>query len=384
MTSTECCAFCASDHDLIERTASHPHGISRTYLACVDCDQAVNQASDVLAWCGHNRQPIPAAEQWASQPVQDKATTVAVLGADGFVGHNLCDYLTDYYKVIPIQRSSCDAMSEAALVRFLKLLRPQVLVNLAAFVGGIGLNRDVPGDMIYRNLTMAVNVVNACYTSGVRKLIYLGTVCSYPHTPDHLPFIEDDLWGGRPEPTNEPYGVAKKTVGLLLDAYKRQFNFSSAYLIPTNMYGPHDNFSLYSSHVIPAMIRKFLAARDAQSRGDGPVVLWGDGSPSRDFLYVADCCQAIKLAIERQDEPLPINIGSGVETGMHHLATTIARLTGYTGKIQWDATKPNGQPRRCLNVDRAKDLLGFQPSTKLLDGLTATIAWYQGGGKYGR
>jgi GDP-L-fucose synthase len=368
------CGFCGADHNLLSRTAIHPHGITRCYAACVDCSRAAAKQKDILAWCGRMRHRIPDQELWATQPPPrdgDKpGAKVAILGASGFVGQNLCAYLGDHFEII---RGDCDAMSETSLYRFFRRHKPQVVINLAAFVGGIGLNRDNPGDMIHRNLVMSVNVANACYTIGVRKLIFLGTVCSYPHTPARIPFKEDDLWDGRPEPTNEPYGVAKKTVGLLLDAYKRQFNFSSAYLIPTNMYGPFDDFSLYASHVIPAMIRKFLVAKE---KGD-PVTLWGDGSPSRDFLYVNDCCQAIQLAIEKQDDPVPINVGSGIETSMTELAATIARLTGYNGEIVWDAAKPNGQPRRCLNIDRARQLLGFNPVTNLEDGLRSTIAWYQ-------
>lgn len=329
--------------------------------------------TEALQWCGQERCRIPAALTKTTTP-RDNAT-VAVIGATGFVGTNLITNLkhNSKYQIIPVSRYDADVMDRAAVQMKLAQIRPDVVVNVSAFVGGIGLNKDNPADMIYRNLVMSANVIDACFATGVRKLISLGSVCSYPHTPAHIPFVENDLWLGRPESTNEPYGVAKKTIGLMLDAYKRQFNFSSAYLIPTNMYGPFDDFSLYGSHVIPAMIRKFLVAcRSAVC----PVVQWGDGTASRDFLYVDDCCEAIRLAIESVDDPEPINVGSGYECTMSELSTRIAAATGYKGQVVWDATKPNGQPRRCLDVSRAKARMGFQPSTDLQTGLDATVNWY--------
>jgi len=326
----------------------------------------------ILSWCGRNRRPIPADVARATKP-QDHAT-VAILGASGFVGTNLQTYLKSNtaYRVVAFNRDDCDAMDRASLQKRLDCLRPDVVVNLSAFVGGIGLNKDNPADMIYRNLIMSANVVDACYTAGVRKLIYLGTVCSYPHTPPRIPFIEDDLWLDRPESTNEPYGVAKKAIGLMLGAYKKQFNFSSAYLIPTNMYGPYDDFSLHGSHVVPAMIRKFL---DAKQSG-GPVTHWGDGSASRDFLFVDDCCEAIRLAVQEIDDPTPVNIGSGYECSMNELSNRIASSVGFKGQVLWDKTKPNGQPRRCLDTARAYTMLKFSAQTELQTGLDATVQWY--------
>lgn len=331
----------------------------------------------LLRWCGENRQPIPTDVQAATRPKDDHATRVVVLGAGGFVGLNLLNHLennSNFY-VIGWGRSDVDLMDRAALDKALSVVNPDVVVNLAAFVGGIGLNRENPADMIYRNLIMATNVVDACFTAGVRKLVYLGTVCSYPHTPPYIPFQETDLWVDRPEPTNEPYGVAKKTVGLMLDAYKRQYNFSSAYLIPTNMYGPGDDFSRHGSHVIPAMIRKFVEAHDQKKDS---VTHWGDGTASRDFLYVSDCCEAIRVAIENIDDPTPINIGSGYECSMGELSERICETVGFSGDVKWDPTKPNGQPRRCLDTSLALRLLKFVPLTDLQTGLTSTIEWYRG------
>ncbi len=326
----------------------------------------------MLTWCGQNRRPIPPDVTRATIP-KDNARVV-VLGAGGFVGTNLINYFkaNTAYDVIGLTRADCDAMNRPALDKKFEFLQPDVVVNLSAYVGGIGLNKDNPADMIYRNLMMSANVVDACFTAGIRKLVFLGTVCSYPHTPPNIPFVETDLWTNRPEPTNEPYGVAKKTIGLMLDAYKRQFGFSSAYLIPTNMYGPHDDFSLHGSHVIPAMIRRFLDAKTNSTE----VVHWGDGTASRDFLYVDDCCEAIRLAIENVDEPLPINVGSSYECSMMELSIRLAEATGYTGLIRWDANKPNGQPRRCLETTRALMNMGFEPRTELALGLQSTVDWY--------
>lgn len=328
---------------------------------------------EILRWCGHERRPIP--PDVASGTAPSKHATVVVLGSSGFVGTNLCTYLrhNTSLRVIQARRTECDAMDRLSLQKYLDHVRPDVVVNLAAFVGGIGLNKDNPADMIYRNLMMSANVVDATFTAGVRKLVFLGTVCSYPHTPPRIPFVEDDMWAGRPEPTNEPYGVAKKAVGLMLDAYRRQFNFSSAYLVPTNMYGPHDDFSSGGSHVIPAIIKRFLDARDSGARR---VVNWGDGSPTRDFMYVEDCCEAIRLAIEKVDDPAPINVGYGREVTMRQLADEVAAVTGYSGEIVWDGSKPNGQPRRNLDIARAVKVLGFAPRTDLRTGLAETVRWY--------
>ncbi len=327
---------------------------------------------DILRLCGERRSRIPLDVMLATTPKDHD--TIAIFGGSGFVGTNLVEYLktNTAHNVIQFDRNSCDVMNRNELQALLNYIRPNVVVNLAAFVGGIGLNKDNPADMIHRNIVMSANIVDACFTAGIRKLVYLGTVCSYPHTPPRIPFVEDDLWFGRPELTNEPYGAAKKLIGLMLDSYKKQFNFSSAYLIPTNMYGPFDDFSLHGSHVIPAMIRKFIDAK----RNNTTVVNWGDGTASRDFLYVYDCCEAIHLAIEDVDDPTPINIGSGYECSMAELSQRIASSVGYSGDVVWDTSKPNGQPRRCLDTTRACETIGFSSKTDLQLGIDETVRWY--------
>lgn len=329
-----------------------------------------------LKWYGINRVRIP--DEILKQHQITEQSTVAIFGATGFVGTNLTTYLkcNTSYKIVPLSRTNCDCMDMHAVKQTLNDIQPGIVVDLAAFVGGIGLNKENPADMIFRNLIMSANIVDACFTTGVRKLVYLGTVCSYPHTPQHVPFIADDLWYGRPESTNEPYGVAKKTIGLMLATYKKQFNFSSAYLIPTNMYGPWDDFSLHGSHVVPAMIRKFLVA--TLSDNTNTVEHWGNGKATRDFLFVDDCCEAIRLAIEKIDNPKPINIGSGHECSMRELSDYISTIIGYKGNVTWDTTKPNGQPRRCLDISVAQRLLQFTPMTDLNTGLKTTIDWYCG------
>ena len=366
----EKCQSCGSELGLSVMIAKSKIRISRKYCICDNC-KPQSSASDRLSWLGRKRKKYPTQELWANNPnVGDK---VLVLGAGGFVGTNLVNYLSEYEVLTP-GREECDASNKKLLDRYIRTSKPKIVINLAAFVGGIGLNRENPADMIYRNLMIGTNVVESCYRNGIRKLIQLSTVCSYPLVPNNIPFKECDLWLGRPESTNEPYGVAKKTVGLMQQAYWNQYNFSSVYLIPTNMYGPNDDFSNLSSHVIPAMIKKIEYAKRS---GLDKVVLWGDGSPSRDFLYVGDCCQAIVNAIQNVDEPVPINIGSGVETNMVDLVEMISHIIGYTGEIVWDASKPNGQPRRCLDITLARRLLNFSPSTKLNDGLSKTFEWYR-------
>jgi GDP-L-fucose synthase len=302
--------------------------------------------------------------------------TILILGGSGFVGTNLRDFATrttDHRLICP-GHNDCDLLDGDVTKWYISKTRPDVVINLAAFVGGILLNRQYPADMIYRNLVMGANVVEACRLADVQKLIYLGTVCSYPHTPTNIPFVETDLWNGRPEATNEPYGVAKKAIGFMLGAYHKQYNLNSTYLMPTNMYGPHDDFGLESSHVIPALIRKF---RDAVKNKESVVTLWGDGSPSRDFMYVGDCCEVILGMVSTDAHPEPINVGSGRETTMTELAAVIGNSLGFTGSIVWDRSKPNGQPRRCLDCTVLDNLLpGDRSRTPLVDGLKTTIGWY--------
>jgi GDP-L-fucose synthase len=236
-------------------------------------------------------------------------------------------------------------------------------------VGGIGANRANPGRYWYANLQMGVNMLEQTRQHGVGKLVIAGTVCAYPkHTP--VPFREADLWTGYPEETNAPYGVAKKSILVGAQAYREQYGLNSVFLLPANMYGPRDNFDLDKSHTIPALIRKM-------SENGDQVILWGDGSPSREFLYVDDCAEALVLAADRYDGPEPVNVGTGVETTIRDLAELIAELTGFDGEIVWDTSMPNGQPRRSLDTSRARELFGFEARTALREGLQRTIAWYR-------
>jgi GDP-L-fucose synthase len=251
--------------------------------------------------------------------------------------------------------------------------KPELVIHLAAEVGGIGANRANPGRYWYANLIMGANILEQSRLHGVDKLVVIGTICAYPKfTP--VPFKEEELWNGYPEETNAPYGLAKKTLLVGAQAYRDQYGLDAIYLLPVNLYGPGDNFDLETSHVIPAQIRKMV---EASERGEREVVLWGDGSPTREFLYVDDCAEAILLAAERYDGPDPVNLGTGSEISIRELAETIAELTGYKGELVWDTSKPNGQPRRRLDIERAARLFGFHASTPLREGLERTIAWYQ-------
>ena len=245
-------------------------------------------------------------------------------------------------------------------------------MHLAAVVGGIGANREQPGRFFYENALMGIELLEACRVAGVPKVVVAGTVCAYPkHTP--VPFREAALWDGYPEETNAPYGLAKKLLLVQAQAYRDQYGMNAVYLLPVNLYGPGDNFDLETSHVIPAMIRKFAEARD---RGEPRVVLWGDGSPTREFLHVRDAARAFRLALERYDGPDPVNLGSGEEIAIGDLAALVAGATGYRGEVVWDTAKPNGQPRRRLATDRARALLGFEATVPLREGIAELVAWY--------
>lgn len=248
-----------------------------------------------------------------------------------------------------------------------------IVIHLAAHVGGIGANREKPAEFFYDNLMMSVPLLHESWRAGVDKFVAIGTVCAYPkHTP--LPFHEDDLWNGYPEETNAPYGLAKKMMLVQSQAYRQQYGFNSIFLLPVNLYGPRDNFDPASSHVIPALIRKFV---EAQARGDDHIVAWGDGSPTREFLYVEDAAEGILLAAERYDSSDPVNLGSAVEISIKDLTETIARSVGFTGEVRWDTSKPNGQPRRKLDVSRAAERFGFESHTSFEEGLQRTVEWYQ-------
>ncbi|MFH1523836.1 MAG: GDP-L-fucose synthase [Chloroflexota bacterium] len=248
-----------------------------------------------------------------------------------------------------------------------------VILHLAAKVGGIGANRGHPADFFYDNLMMGVELMHQSWQRGVGKFVALGTVCAYPKfTP--VPFREDDLWNGYPEETNAPYGLAKKMLLVQAQAYRQQYGFDAIFLLPVNLYGPRDNFDPVTSHVIPALIRKCL---EAQDRGEDEIIVWGDGSPTREFLYVEDAVEGILLAAEKYDGSDPVNLGSGFEISIKELAEMIAQLTGFKGKLVWDTSSPNGQPRRGLDVSRAAKLFGFRAGTLFEEGLRRTIEWYR-------
>jgi GDP-L-fucose synthase len=251
--------------------------------------------------------------------------------------------------------------------------RPDVVLHLAASVGGIGANRRHPGRFFYDNMSMGLNVLESARVHGTAKVVVAGTICAYPKfTP--VPFREDDLWNGYPEETNAPYGIAKKSLLVMAQAYRQEYGSNFVMVFPVNLYGPRDNFDLEDSHVIPAMIRKFV---DAQDRGESQVTLWGDGTPTREFLYVDDCAEGLVLAAERYDDPDPVNLGAGFEVSMRDLADTVARASGYAGDVRWDGTRPNGQARRMLDVERARERFGFTARTPFAEGLRRTIAWYR-------
>ncbi|MEJ2263535.1 MAG: GDP-L-fucose synthase [Anaerolineales bacterium] len=248
-----------------------------------------------------------------------------------------------------------------------------LLIHLAALAGGIGANRARPAEFFHDNLMMGVPLMHEAWKRGLYKFVAIGTICAYPKfTP--LPFKEENLWDGYPEETNAPYGLAKKMLLVQAQAYRDQYGFNAIYLLPVNLYGPRDNFNLKTSHVIPALIRKYI---EAQERGDAEVVVWGDGSPTREFLYVEDAAEGILLAAERYNGREPVNLGSGNEISIRDLAEMIARLTGFQGKLIWDTTKPNGQPRRALDISRAEKYFGFKAQMSFEEGLRRTIAWYR-------
>jgi GDP-L-fucose synthase len=248
-----------------------------------------------------------------------------------------------------------------------------VVVHLAAHVGGIGLNREKPAELFYDNLMMGTQLIHAAYQEGVQKFVCVGTICAYPKfTP--VPFKEDDLWNGYPEETNAPYGIAKKALLVQLEAYRQQYGFNGIYLLPVNLYGPEDNFDPRSSHVIPALIRK---VHEAQERGDKELHAWGDGSPTREFLYSTDAARGIVMATQSYDEAAPVNLGTNHEVKIKDLVETICDLMGFEGEIVWQTDQPNGQPRRCLDTQRAKEKFGFVAETEFRQGLKNTIEWYR-------
>jgi GDP-L-fucose synthase len=295
---------------------------------------------------------------------------VLVTGGGGFLGSHVVERLErEGHEVVVPRRQAYDLTHWDDADRLFAETRPERVFHVAGEVGGIGANRASPGRFWYANLLMGAHVLELSRRHDVAKLIVVGTVCAYPKfTP--IPFREDDLWNGYPEETNAPYGVAKKAVLVGAQAYREQYGLNSVFLLPANLYGPRDNFDLQTSHTIPALIRKMCESRDE-------VVLWGDGSPTREFLYVDDCAEGLVLAADGYDEPDPVNLGTGVETSIRELAELVADLTAFDGEIVWDTSMPNGQPRRSLDSSRARERFGFEARTSLREGIERTIAWYR-------
>jgi len=299
---------------------------------------------------------------------------VVVTGGAGFLGSFVVERIRrEGAEAIVARSRDYDLVDRAAVRRLLADARPDLVIHLAARVGGIGANRDNPGRYLFENAMMGLQLFEECRLAKIPKLVALGTICAYPKFAP-IPFKEEDLWNGYPEETNAPYGVAKKVMLVQSQAYREQYGMNSVVLFPVNLYGPRDNFDLQSSHVIPAMIRKFVSARE---RGEREVVLWGDGSPTREFLYVEDAAEGVVLAAERYDSSEPVNLGTGEEIAIRDLAAKVAKAARFDGRIVWDTSKPNGQPRRRLEVSRAKERFGFEARTPFDHGIAATVAYYE-------
>ena len=300
---------------------------------------------------------------------------ILVTGGGGFLGSSLVRRLQARgAREIQVPRSrEWDLRKREVIEHLLDEVRPQMIFHLAAVVGGIGANREHPGRFFYDNAIMGLELIECARCYGVEKFVMVGTICAYPkHTP--VPFQEDDLWNGYPEETNAPYGLAKKMMLVQVQAYRQEYGFNGIYLLPVNLYGPGDNFDLKTSHVIPALIRKCIEANET---GEPRIVCWGDGSPTREFLYVEDAAEGLILAAERYDDPEPVNLGTGREIAIKKLVELIVEETGFAGEIVWDTSQPNGQPRRCLDVSRARDAFGFDAWTPLQEGVRRTVEWYR-------
>jgi GDP-L-fucose synthase len=304
-----------------------------------------------------------------------KNKRILVTGGAGFLGRQvisqLCDAGADLEKITVPRSQDCDLKQLDNCQRAVD--QQDVVVHLAAHVGGIGLNQEKPAELFYDNLMMGTQLIHTAYQAGVEKFVCVGTICAYPKfTP--VPFKEDDIWNGYPEETNAPYGVAKKALLVQLQAYRQQYGFDGIYLLPVNLYGPEDNFDPRSSHVIPALIRK---VHEAQICGDEQLPVWGDGSPTREFLYSVDAARGIVMATQAYSDPAPVNLGTGYEISIRDLITLICGLMEFKGEIVWQTDKPNGQPRRCLDTERAKAAFGFTAQVGFEEGLRNTIAWYR-------
>lgn len=300
-----------------------------------------------------------------------------ITGGAGFLGQFLQRELVsrgiDASKQVILRSKDCDLTRQDAVEDMMRSIRPNVVIHLAARVGGIGANRENPGLYFYANMMMGANLIEAARNIGLQKFVQIGTICAYPKfTP--VPFKENEIWNGYPEETNAPYGVAKKALLVMLQAYRDQYGLNGIYLLPVNLYGPGDNFDPRTSHVIPALIRKFV---EAQEKKANQIEAWGTGAASREFLHVADCARGIVDATLSYDQPEPVNLGAGREITIRDLTHLIARLSKFTGEIKWDPSKPDGQPRRCLDTSRAEKAFGFKARISLEDGLEETIAWYR-------
>lgn len=321
--------------------------------------------------------------EWS--PFDWNSKTAIVTGGGGFLGHHLVAALRRrglaHHQIFVPRKADYDLRSWDAIQRLFSDVRSAstignqqiVIIHLAGNVGGIGYNRAHPGELFYDNAIMGIQLMEAARQQGVTKFVVAGTICAYPKFTS-IPFREEEIWNGYPEETNAPYGLAKKMLLVQTQAYREQYGFDAIYLLPVNLYGPDDNFDPSSSHVIPALIKKFV---DAKEQGVDEVVVWGDGSPTREFLYVEDAAEGILLATERFNGAEPVNLGSSFEISIKDLAETIAQLTGFNGRLLWDTTKPNGQPRRKLDTARAERLFGFRSYTSFEDGLRRTIQWYK-------
>jgi GDP-L-fucose synthase len=302
---------------------------------------------------------------------------MVITGGAGFLGNHLQKKLQERgigseHVWIPLVEDY-DLTKEADVIRMYEDMRPEIVIHLAAEVGGIGANRDNPGRFFYSNMAMGLHLIEQARLHGVQKFVQVGTICAYPKfTP--VPFKEEELWNGYPEETNAPYGIAKKALLVMLQGYRQQYGLNGIYLLPVNLYGPGDNFNPASSHVIPALIKKCV---DAVNEGKDSIECWGTGGASREFIYAEDAAEGILLAAERYNGAEPVNIGAGFEITIKDLVEKIARLTGFQGRILWDPTKPDGQPRRCLDTSRARDWFGFTAKTDFQTGLQQTIDWYR-------